>query len=225
VPRPGMERFAPLTGIVAVLLFVIAVIVGGETPDVDDSTREVVEFWRDEEGSQIAAAILGAWGSVLLVWFGGSLRERLRGAPVADPGSDRLAALAFAGFVVIAVGVLAFCGFAFAAVDAADEGLPPAVIQTLSVLNSDFFFIVAGGNFLAMLASGVAIVRYGRLPRWLGIVAILLGILALTPVGFLAFLATGVWVVIVSILLFTSPPEPVAAVPPAAPAAGAPPTV
>ena len=56
--RGTLERFAPLTGIVFVVLVVIAFAVGGETPDVDDSTRKVVDFWTENDGEQIAAAIL-----------------------------------------------------------------------------------------------------------------------------------------------------------------------
>ena len=45
------------------------------------------------------------------------------------------------------------------------------------------------------------IVRYGALPKWLGWVAIVFGVVALTPFGFFAFLGGIVWILVVSIML------------------------
>jgi hypothetical protein len=204
--RGTLERFAPLTGIVFVVLVVIAFAVGGETPDVDDSTRKVVDFWTENDGEQIAAAILGAWASVFLVWFGGSLRATLRRAE-GEPG--RFSAISFGGFLTMAIGLNAFGGMGFAAADTAGD-VPPAVTQTLSVLDSDFFFILAAGSFLALTASGIAIVARGGLAPWLGYLAIVLGIASLTPVGFFAFLAGGIWILVASVLLFMGERTPAA---------------
>ena len=45
-------------------------------------------------------------------------------------------------------------------------------------------------------------VRFGALPTWMGYVAVILGIAAVTPVGFFAFLLTGIWILIASVLLY-----------------------
>ncbi len=71
--RSTLERLAPLTGIVFVALLVISFIVGGEAPDADESTEEVVAFWTEDDSAQIASAIIGAWAAVFLVWFGGTV--------------------------------------------------------------------------------------------------------------------------------------------------------
>ena len=42
-----VERLAPLAGVVFVVLIVIAVVIGGETPDNDDSTASIVRFWTE----------------------------------------------------------------------------------------------------------------------------------------------------------------------------------
>ena len=207
MPR-NLECFAPLTGIVVVVLLAMSFIVAGETPQADDSTREVVQFWRDEEGKQIASAVLAALAAVFLVWFGGSVRAALRQAeaerrPAA--GAGRLSAIAFGGFLLMAAGVLSFSGFAFAAADTAGD-VPPEVTQTLSVLNSDLFFLVAGGTVLTLLGTGIAALRYGGVPRWLAIVAIVIAIAGLTPIGFFAFLASGIWILVLSVVLFMSAP-------------------
>ena len=80
---------------------------------------------------------------------------------------------------------------------------------------------MAVGVQLFILSTGLAVVRTGALPKWLGWVAILLGVAGVTPVGWVAFLATGVWVLIVSVLLaLRERAEPAAG----EPAVGAPPS-
>jgi len=53
-----------------------------------------------------------------------------------------------------------------------------------------------------LFSFGIAVVRSGALPKWLGWVAIALGIVALIPpIGFAAFIGTALIILIVSILL------------------------
>ena len=59
----------------------------------------------------------------------------------------------------------------------------------------------AVGLQLFFLATGLAVVRTGVLPKWIGFVALLLGVIAVTPIGFVAFLAGGILVLVLSIIL------------------------
>ena len=95
--RSNLERYAPLTGIVFVVLVVIAAIVGGETPDTGDSTASVVSWWQDNDTAQIWANAIGGWSTIFLVWFGGSLRTALRRTE-GEPG--RLSVVSFGGIVL-----------------------------------------------------------------------------------------------------------------------------
>ena len=192
------ERFAPLAGVVFFLLAVAAGIVGGETPSADDPTGEVVSFWEDEEGKQIAASLLIAWASLFFVWFAASWRAAIAGA---EGGAGRLASIVYGGALIFATGAALLAGLSFGAAETAGD-VPPAVTQTLSVLSSELFFPLAVGISLFLLGSGVAILRTRVLPVWLGWVALLLGILAVTPAGFFAFLAAILLTVVFSILLF-----------------------
>jgi hypothetical protein len=206
--RSTLERLAPLTGVAFVLLFIAAFVISGETPGTDDPVGEVRDYWVDNDAENIWSAAFVLWGSVLAIWFAASLRTALRRSE-GEPG--RLSGLVFAGWIVFAVGALAFAGFGFAAADVADEAdVGDEVIQTLSILNSDFFPIVTGGLAVAMLASGIAVLRHGGIPRWLGYFALLIGITAVTPIGFFSFLAAGIWVLIVSLLLYQSEGAPTA---------------
>jgi hypothetical protein len=196
--RSTLERLAPLTGIGFVILIILAAIIGGETPDTDDSTASVVQFWQDNDSSQIWACAIGGWATVLFVWFAASLRSVLRRA---EGDAGRLSSISFGGALLLAAGLVSLLGFAFAAADTVDD-VPAEVTQTLSVLNSDFFFLLAVGNGLFLLGAALCVLRYAALPRWLGYVALVLGIAAVTPIGFFAFLAMGIWVIVVSILLY-----------------------
>jgi hypothetical protein len=213
----GLERFAPLTGVVFVGLIVLAIIIGGETPDNDDSRQAIVDFWRDNDTAQIWSNIVGAWATVFFLWFAATLRSALRRG---EEGPARLSTLSFGGAVVAAVGLLSALSLNFAVADSVDD-VPASVTQTLTVLSNGFFFPIAAGYAVFFLAVGVLSVRTGMLPVWLGWVTVLLGIISLTPVGFFALLVGLVWIVIVSVLLYrreAGPAERRTPIDPASPA-------
>ena len=191
----------PLTGILFVVLVIVAFLVSGETPATDDSPREIVDFYLDNDDSQAAASAVLALGCVALVFFLGTLRRALRAAAGDDGG---LSTVVLLGGVVIAVGASIFAGIGFTLGDAADE-LPPSAILTLNALNSDLFFTVAVGTAVFNLALALAVLRHGGLPRPLGWVALVIGIAGLTPLGFFSFLATGIVIVWTSVALMMKP--------------------
>jgi hypothetical protein len=214
----GLERFAPLTGVVFVALIVLAIVIGGETPDNDDSQQAIVEFWRDNDDAQIWSNIIGAWATVFFLWFAASLRSALRRG---EEGPARLSTQSFGGAVVAAVGLLSALSLNFAVADSVGD-VPASVTQTLTVLSNGFFFPIAAGYAVFFLAVGVLSVRIRMLPVWLGWLTVLLGIVCLTPVGFFALLLGLVWIVLVSVLLYrreAGPAEGRTRVDPASPGA------
>jgi hypothetical protein len=182
---------------------VIAFIVSGETPDTDDSPQKILSFYVDNDAEQQWAAALLAWAAVFFLFFIGVLRTVLR---VAEGAVGRLSTVAFGGGVVAAIGMLSFAGFTFALGDTADDGLTPQAAQALNALNSDFFFPVALGTAVLLISTGLATLRGAALPRWLGWAAVVVGVLAATPLGFFAFLAGLLWIAVTSIVLFTATP-------------------
>ena len=103
------------------------------------------------------------------------------------------------GGIVFAVGATIFAGLAFTAGDAFDD-VGPATLQTLHVLEMDMFFTIAVGTaaFLLGTESGP---EGGRAASWLAWVAIVIGVVALTPLGFFGFMALGIWTLIASVML------------------------
>ena len=194
------ECFAPLTGVLFVVLVVVAVIVGGETPDADDGIGKVVAYWSDNDGKAIASAIIAAYSAVFFLWFAGTLRAVLAAA---EGPPTRLASTAWGGAILVTVGWSILIAATFVAADTAGD-VAPQVTQTLSVLQADFFFPLAVGAGVFLLANGLAILRTGALQSWIGWVAVVLGVAAISPVGFFAIVLMLVWILVVSVVLFQS---------------------
>ncbi|HEX2086699.1 MAG TPA: hypothetical protein VHF89_13550, partial [Solirubrobacteraceae bacterium] len=143
----GLERYAPLAGVVFLVLIIVSFIVSGEPPDTDDGAAEAVEYWTDNDSQQVAGSVIAAIAAVALVWFGGSLRELLLRA-----GADRLAALAFAGLVIVATGIGVDSSLRFAAAESVGD-VSPDVTHTITALFSYFFFPFTIGFAVTLLAT------------------------------------------------------------------------
>ena len=192
-------RYAPLSGLLAVAILVASVIVTGfDSVDSNDSVVKVVDFWKDNDSKQSAGAILGAISMVPLLWFLGSLRSAFR---TAEGETGRLSAIAFAGGIVLVGFGLVDSALQFAIAESVGD-IPPVATQTLSALYNNFFFGFPVGTGTLLLASALVILRTRVLPAWIGWVALLLGIVSLTPAGFFAFPVVLAWIAVVSVVLF-----------------------
>lgn len=191
------KQIGPLTGILFVVLVIVAFVVGGETPGTDDSAQTIVSFYVDNDSEQSVASALLALACVAFLFFLGSLRRTLR-AVAGDEGG--LSTVAMLGGLMIVVGASIFAGIGFTLGDTADQ-LPASAVLTLNALNSDLFFPLAIGTAVFNLGLALAVLRHGGLPRPLGWLALVVGIVGLTPGGFFAFLATGIVVVWASVVL------------------------
>jgi hypothetical protein len=201
--RSTLERLAPLTGVVFFVLLISLFILGGSQPGVSKSTADVVKFWRDHRTREMVGAVLGGLAVVFFLWWAGSLRAALRAA---EGGEGRLSAVAFAGAIVFATGGAIASVIQFTAADAVNH-VPPTVTQTLSVLNQDDFIPFIAGMVTLLLATAVVTFRHGVLPKWLAWAAIVLVIVGFTPIGFVTFLGSLVWVLVVSITLYLKQPK------------------
>ncbi len=191
------ERLAPLTGVVFVAITVAVFAIGGETPSPGDSAAEVQSFYAKHADKHMALSFIMAMSIPFLLFFVSSLRNDLRRAG----GTGQLANAAFGGGVLAAGGFGLLASVHLALADSADSLKTVAATQTLNVLDGNDFIPAAAGLGVLVLAAGLAAVRHGGLPKWLGWVGIVIGVLAFTPAGFFAFLAEGIWIIIASILL------------------------
>jgi len=191
------EWLVPLTGVGFVLLGIVSAIVGGEPQSADDPVREIVDYYVDNKDSIQAAAFLGVAATLLLVFFGAYLRRVLRAAA---PEGEILSLVSFLGLVVIAVGFAIDTTILIALSEAADD-INPVAVQSLQALWDNDFVPLVLGVLMFLWATGLAVIRTGALPKWLGWVMIVLGVVGLTPIGFAAAIGAAILVVVLSILL------------------------
>jgi hypothetical protein len=206
VMTKGLGQFAPLTGVLAVVLWVVAIAVGesGDKP-ADNAPGADIAAWMQQDSTTIllAATFLGI-GSAAFIWFLGSVSEHFR-----RDGEGRLATVVMAtGTSTIVTWTLFIAPAAAGALahENLDRTLSPQAAETLFVMQ-DGFFVAA--EFLAvgfMGAAAVALIRGKGSPSWFGwITALLAVVLMVGPIGW-AGLIFGIplWTLGVSIWLFVS---------------------
>jgi hypothetical protein len=205
----SLRRLAPLSGIVFAVLLVVT-FSAPNTPGVHDTGVQVINHYKDHHSAHLISDLAGGVGVVFFLFFISSLRSFF-----ADKeGADGLSRAAFAGGILIAVGGAVFTSLDIALVDARHD-ITPQAAQALNVLNNDFFFPFEIGLVVFALCTGLAILASGALPKWLGWVMVVLGIVAFSPVGFFGFFVVLIWSVIVAILIYRRT-GPAAAAPAAA---------
>ena len=195
--RNSREWLVPLTGVGVILVGIVSFIIGGEPKSADDPAREVVAWYVDNKDSIEVGAILGVLAGVLLVFFGAYLRDVLRAA---GPRADGLSLVAFMGFVVVAVSFAIDSTILFAAAEAADDIPASSTLALQALWDNDFLPLVLGVE-LFLWGTGLAVLRTGVLPKWLGWVMIVLAVAGLTPIGFVAAIGSALLVLILSIWL------------------------
>jgi hypothetical protein len=195
------ERFAPLTGIAAVVLFIVGVIVQESTGFSDkDTPEEILNVLKDDSNALLAGAAIFGFGVVFFIWFLGSLRAALYEA---EGGIGRLSSIAYGSGMLAALSlVLQIAPSAQGAWD--NDDLSPEAAQALQAVGEAAF---GGTEFtlLAMfLAVGIVIMRTGVLGRWLGWVSLAIALLlAIIPIGWAGVVwAFPLWTLVVSVLLY-----------------------
>ena len=198
--RPEL-RFVPLLGALFVVLVAVGYLVAGDTPSHHAEGPEIRDTYDSETKHQIAA-FLGALGAVPLLFFAGYLRAVLRRL---HPSGRLSANVALAGAVVVATGLAVQSLIHAALAEAAQTSeVSGQALQALNALDGWSFYPIAIGLSTFLLASGVALVRGRRLfAPFVAWAAVVLGVLTLVPiVGFFAAILSGIWLVVISLMLF-----------------------
>ena len=201
------ERFAPLTGVIAVILFIAGALVldGAREPAEEAPPAAYLAYFDRETDTIFAGSSLFFVGLVFLVWFAGALRARLAEA---EGGAHRLASVSFGGAVLMAALMLGALGSQISGAFAIDEdvALSPDAAQAIYYAGQGMFYGSFFGAALLTLAAGVVMVRTGVMARWLGWATFALGVILLVPwVGWAAFIfLMPIWAVLVSVMLFRS---------------------
>ncbi len=202
------SRLAPLTGVLFAVIVVVAVVTGGEeTPKPSASAAKVVAYYTKHRSEIETGSIALALAFLVLVLFAGALRSYLRRTAAADG----LGALVLAGSILMAGGALAATGIEYGLAHNLHDFTPEAA-KTLNFISTELFLPVLAGAFIFAVCAGLAILRGAALPKWMGWVAIVIGIAALIPpASFPALLAFLLWTLIASILMYQRSGAPAAA--------------
>jgi hypothetical protein len=188
------HRWGPLTGALFVACAVAMFAIAGDAPDANDHTaRQIVAYYSDHDGAVIVSIVGGLIACALIVFFCAYLRSVLEG--------DLLPTVAFAGGVILAVGLAIDLTISVALVHSADH-IDPVAVQSLSALYTNDYIPFVLGAMLIVLGSGLAIVRGDSLPHWLGWLAIALALPAPTPLGAITFLGGAIWILVASVVLW-----------------------
>lgn len=187
---------------VAGVIFISTKAKGSKGPEI------LVSYQQHSDGI-LVGGLLWSLGVLLFIWFLGSLRSHFLAA---EGGVGRLTNLAYGGGpAAAAIAMLIPVAEEVGALDKNDIDASGA-----SVLHhfSDAFF-VATEYLLPILffAAAILAIRYAVLPRWLGWLSALIGVVLLIgPIGWAALIfATPVWTLVVSILLWRRAAQPTTA--------------
>jgi hypothetical protein len=195
--RSSREWLIPLTGVLFIIVVIVAFILGGEPPEAKEGGVKILQHYRDNKGSIQASSLLIALGMLLFVFFWGYLRQLLREA---EGPNGMLSALILVGAAIFATGAAIDATIAFALAEAADD-IRPVAAQAIEAIWDNDFLPLGVGVVVIDLAAGISIIRHGVLPKWMGWILVVLAIVGATPAGFISFLATGLWILIASVLL------------------------
>ena len=191
------EWLVPLTGVGFIVVAIVSFIVAGEPKDASHPAKEIAQWYIDNKDAVQIGAFIGVAATVLLVFFGAYLRNYLRAAA---GGADMLSLVSFIGIVVVAVGFAIDTTISIALAERADD-IDPIAVQSLQALWDNDFVPIALGILLFLCGHRALGAETGALPKWIGWIMILLGVVALTPIGFASFIGTAVLILVISILL------------------------
>jgi len=204
------DRIAAAGGIIGVVLFVVAILIMGQPPEIGDDAATVVDFFQDNRDQVLWGGFLQGLGVIALIWFIGAL-----GAAMRDAGEGRLAAvmgIAFAITVSIgAVAALSREALAFSLAEEADPGIVHSIYQLTGFMDTSSN-LLAGAVYLAV---GGAAIRTGFVAMWWGWVSTIAALWAIVSAtawgrdgfwspdqaGFVSFVVFLAWALVTSVLL------------------------
>lgn len=192
-PSRPVQRLGAL-GIVYGVLYAAAAALNHSAPPAGASTGQVITYYSSHFTSMTAVVFLLIAGSVVFIFFLGSLRRALG----ITSESRMLGSIVTAGGAVYVAGLLLIALLANALLDVGHYNAAAAAINLIAA--NDWIPELAGLSAVA-LGTGVVALR-GGLPRWLAWASIILGVLAVAgPLGEAALWITPLWSAMVGITL------------------------
>lgn len=205
------SRRVPLVGLLFAGCLIATFALSWNTPDDKASGVKVISYFHSHRGQEITANVLGAYAVAFGLIFFGSLRSYLR----RSGASERVTTTGFAGAILFAVGGALLSALGFTLANEANK-MSASDAHTLNLLQNGLFFPAAAGIFVFGISTAVAIRQSRALPSWLAWVALIFGLVSITPIGYFGIIAVVLWSIVVSVLMYQrsevldegSPPPP-----------------
>jgi hypothetical protein len=207
------DRWTTWTGLAAVVLWVISVVVvnSGGVPAVDASEAEYLAYVK----GSAATILVGGWifmaGCAAFLWFSVVLRERLAAE---EGGSTVFSTAAFVGSVLVgALMMLTPTGEIAAAIIADEQEISASTVAALRHLGEAYISAATIAATLLMIGSAMVAFRTSLFPRaWAWFSFALATLLVIGPIGWAALLlGLPVWVIGTTVFLRRSRGLPVPA--------------
>ncbi len=191
-----LTRLTPLTGLIFAALMVAGLAVGPTQPKPSSSGEQVIAFFAAHRSGQRAGAVAGTLALVFFIFFAGSLYDIMRRTSV----SQTLGAVALVGAGLLAAGLMVSGSITWALTDGPAR-YSAASAHALNALGYDMILPAIAGLLVFGVTTGLAAIRGGWVPAWLGWVLIAFGILAPSPAFPIALFGTVAWSAVVAIML------------------------
>jgi hypothetical protein len=199
VTERGLSRWMGALGLGILVLLVVGFGVLGSSQPKENASGIAVNAYFN-------AHVAKAWAQVYVIGLalGGLVLyvSRLRVELFGDgEGNRTLANASFLGGTLLIMGVLVGGVFAVALILAAHNH-QGGIAQTLNFVgqNDEIGFVF--GMAVFALSTGAAILGQTRLPRWLGVVWIVVGVVTVAgPFGFFGFALGGVWIAVTGFVI------------------------
>jgi hypothetical protein len=194
------ERWSPLSGLVYVVLFLVAL---GVSSGPGDTPGEVASYYADggNRNREVFVFFLLVAATLAFVWFLGLLRGLFVRA---EPEPARWTALGFAAGVTSAACLLTasatFVGPAFAA---GEDGFPidPNTWNVVSKIGSALLVCSVMAAALLVLATSIVALRTPVLPRWTALTGFVVAATMLFTIFLFPLFVWLAWVLAVSTIL------------------------
>jgi hypothetical protein len=208
--RISWERWAALTGLLAVAGLVLATLIQGPIPAANAPAKQITDFFTSHHDRIMAAMYIRLYAGFAFIWFLATLWSALARA---ERGTARVSMVAFGAGIV----VLGSSGAATAAIAAgayrAGQGVDPAVAASLVTAVHMFYAISGMGTAWMLIASWLVSRRTGIFPEWLAWLGLVLALISIVlvpfafgqPIVLYAALLVLIWIGIVSVVLFMRP--------------------
>jgi len=205
-PSAGISRWAALGGVAYVVLFVIGVIlIFGNSPDSSGAPAKIID-WYSKSSHRTTMNIgwaLGALGVFFFFWFLSALRQTVRRLEAEDGFLTGLTTIGGVVYGTLSLAALALeVGIRTMSDDTYHHQVYPALIHASD--DAGWVIHASGGAGLGamIIASSLAGLRAGAIPRWLGWLSIVVGIISLFLVIFFPWFLVAIWILVVSVGMF-----------------------